>query len=138
MGIMKWNTRKKLENEKRPKKELQRYRYVTYRMLTRIIEETIYFGELLFFEESTFFTTRYFSTNHRFPEKNLSSYGNNKNFFQQLSAGEKSTTSSIQVVETPSLKRKAPQVVKPKVRLDENGDIIVDKSSLYVQEENAR
>ena len=68
--------------------------------------------------------------------KNQSSIDENK--IQQLSSGEKSTTSSVQVVEKPSLKRKAPQVVKPKVRLDENGDIIVDKSSLYVQEENAR
>ena len=42
------------------------------------------------------------------------------------------------MVEKPDLKRKAPQVVKPKVRLDENGEMVVDKSSLYVQADDAR
>merc|ERR1711931_604069 len=56
-----------------------------------------------------------------------------------ISQLSKSTTGdeSVKVVEKADLKRKAPQVVKPKVRLDENGDIIVDKSSLYVQAEDA-
>jgi len=55
-----------------------------------------------------------------------------------ISQLSKSTSSdSVLLVEKPDLKRKAPQVVKPKVRLDENGEMVVDKSSLYVQAEDA-
>jgi len=54
----------------------------------------------------------------------------------QLSSDAKSTVSE-KVTEQPELKRKAPQVVKPKVRLDENGMVVVDKSSLFVQAEDS-
>ena len=56
---------------------------------------------------------------------------------KQLSSDAKSTVSE-KVTEKPELKRKAPQVVKPKVRLDENGMVVVDKSSLFVQAEDSR